>query len=182
MDQSAPYFPIELSRTATGPTAMYVFPLGWVLTCWAFYLESAGLPNQSVLLTPVPGLLLTAFVHDELHFGVHCLGVGLMVMGVFANVVYITLYDAARAVGAQACFAMAVILANWAGVLKVAAVLDNPFEWRCWKLALTSDRRKVMDDCFEINYHGTTNRYQLVVYRVTGVMQWASLVLLMNVV
>lgn len=168
LDQSAPYFPIEISRTATGRIGKYYFPLGFLVPAFLLWIES----TSWIQLLPAPGVLLAACVNDELHWPTHLLGVLLMVCGVIAKVAY----DVRLEVPGADQGVLLVILASFfiflGLLLKAGAVLES---WEDLK-----DPKGIAERCMEMNYTGCGSREQLVVYKVTGLCQWVALALLIN--
>jgi hypothetical protein len=69
VDESVPYFPIEISRTVTGPVASWVFPLSLST------LAIADIGNHTLAWF---GILLLAWVPDTHSHLVHMLGVGIL--------------------------------------------------------------------------------------------------------
>lgn len=76
-DESTPYFPIEISRTATGWLSGWVFSVGITASVFVF-LYSA--PQHPLVYASVSGLLLLAWVDDVSSWKWHMIGV--FVMGV----------------------------------------------------------------------------------------------------
>ena len=180
LDGSAPYFPIEVSRTATGKIGRYYFPLGFLLVGWVLWVESVDSEPRWLKLSPAVGVVTAAVINDELHWQAHLVGVMVAVGCVFANVGYETFYGLADAMTNQVLCAMACLFFWMSLTLKVYAVLDDPWDWHCWRKAMTIRRNELMEQCMDINYHGAGTRAQLVVYRVIGVCQWVALALLVN--
>lgn len=75
-DKSAPYFPIEISRTGTGRVSHIIFPLGAVFS----FLVALGERHHNWQLLPFFGLILLALVTDEQSHTIHMLGVVIMVL------------------------------------------------------------------------------------------------------
>lgn len=80
IDKSAPYFPIEISRTATGPVSKWVFSLGLTVSVLSFLIETTE-PKRYLLM--IIGLLLLAWVDDVTSHVIHMLGVILVAIGAF---------------------------------------------------------------------------------------------------
>jgi hypothetical protein len=179
-DRSAPYFPIELSRTATGPVGKFYFPLGFLVVGYFFFVESAGVDLRWLWLSPLAGIFIAAVINDELHWQAHCAGVLLAAMGCFAKAAYETVHGLPNAVASQILCAMACVFFWMEMGLKVIAVLEEPLNWHCWWEACAKRRDEVVAQCMDINYHGTGTRAQLVMFRVSGVCQWAAVACLIS--
>lgn len=80
-DKSAPYFPIEISRTGTGRVSHIVFPIGAVLS----FVVALAERHHNWQLLPFFGLILLALVTDEQSHAIHMLGVVLMVFPIFVQ-------------------------------------------------------------------------------------------------
>lgn len=74
-DGSLAYFPIEISRMATGPVSYWIFLCGMIITCFL-------VPPK--LLMASFGLLMLAVFDDVNHWGMHMIGVGVMALGILA--------------------------------------------------------------------------------------------------
>lgn len=81
LDNSAPYFPIEISRTATGPIAKVMFPLGVLISCTVSIVETKR-PH-----VPFLGFFLLALVDDKQSWQVHMLGVLIMGLGLLREAI-----------------------------------------------------------------------------------------------
>ena len=77
-DHSLPYFPIEISRTATGRISKRIFQIGVSLTTFVMYYES----DSWTTYIAWGGLLLLAFLDDRTNFEGHLIGVFIMGFGV----------------------------------------------------------------------------------------------------
>jgi hypothetical protein len=82
-DGSTPYYPIEISRTATGPISYYVFCLGTFLTLVSAYDQV----KTKYHLMPLVGLVLLTIFDDSRFWFLHNLAVAIMVCGVCCLVV-----------------------------------------------------------------------------------------------
>ena len=82
MDRSAPYFPIEISRTATGPISANVLRggvgVGTVVLAYE-WMALAGRPWM--VWVPWSGIVLLAVFDDASAWGLHMLGVAIMGAG-----------------------------------------------------------------------------------------------------
>lgn len=76
VDQCVAYFPIEISRTASGRLASIVFPLGAFLSLCVAVMENT---QTYWKLSPFAGFLLLALVSDKVNWPIHMLGVLAMV-------------------------------------------------------------------------------------------------------
>ena len=175
IDQSMPYFPIEISRTATGKIGKYYFPAGFVVVGYFLWIESACCEPRWLKLSPTVGVVLAAIVNDEYHWQTHLFGVFLMYIAILGNVLYSNLTRD------WILFALATWLLHISAFLKTVAVLEEPLNWRCWKKNILEERDSFVDKCMQINYKGEGTKAQLVIYRVTGVCQWVALGLLINI-
>ena len=160
-DKSAPYFPIEISRTATGPTSRWVFALGLSLSVILLLLER---PLSFGYVVLASGVLLLAWVDDEISRFWHMVGVALLPLGAFLVVdwkkAWVPLLCAAGLYGARL-------------VMKATAVV---FLERCaWQ--------DVASESIRIMYDGKVKEpLTLRVFEATGAMQWIVLWLLYQVV
>lgn len=175
IDQSAPYFPIEISRTATGRIGKYYFPAGFFVVGYFLWIESICCKPRWLKLSPTVGVVIAAIVHDEYHWQIHLLGVFLMYVAIAANVIYSNLAKD------WILLILATLMVQMSAFLKTVAVLEEPFNWRCWKRSILDERDAFVDQCMRINYKGEGTKAQLVVYKVTGVCQWVALCLLINI-
>lgn len=71
-DQSVPYFPIEISRTATGPWSRIIFPVG------VMFVMATCIWEVGRMQLPFVGLFILALVDDKTSWILHMLGVFIM--------------------------------------------------------------------------------------------------------
>ena len=179
IDKCAPYWPIEISRTATGPIGKFIFPLGAVFLTIVSYFETLGLDNQWILLSPCLGFLIASFVHDEFHMPLHGIGVLLMCGGVTLNICYCFLINDPEFVTRACSFAFAYFLVGIYVFLKLWPVLDDPNKFSCW-IGILKNPVEIANRCIKVNYHGDADEKTLRIYKVTGVLQWIIFSLILS--
>ena len=189
-DRSIPYFPIEVSRTGTGPVSSQVFRYGTLTigaTLWYEKHVDAFIKGH-VLDSPVLvwlWVLLIAWFPDDTHNTVHVCAVLGMVMCIFLNVLLIG--DTQRRMPIIVC-AMAI---QGAGIALKAFVvlfteLDRPmWQWRIyWDVLSNPLRSEVYTHVKRIMFESADNaivpHLTLPLFRVTGVMQWLAFYLMMS--
>lgn len=147
-DRSAPYFPIEISRTATGRVSSWVFPLGATVSFAIAVWESSSVPS------PFLGFLILAWISDEKSWPVHMIGVLLMVAPVAWQ--SITGFRDKTLVFLLLCCVYLVRLA-----FKGVTVMHHPHPIQVAK---------------ELMYTGAfENDVQALAFKIGGVLQWAFL-------
>lgn len=171
IDRCAPYWPIEISRTATGPIGKIVFPTGAVILTIIGYFETMDLEHQWIIISPCVGFLLAAFVHDELHWQTHLFGVALICGAVFLNLAYCFAINDPDLISRICFFLLAQFLSGIYILLKIGAVIDEPHKVRSWIRAM-SEPMATMEKCMKINYHGHSDEKVVTIYKATGVPQW----------
>ena len=150
IDQSVPYFPIEISRTATGPYSRVLFPLGAFTSLIVAYFEV----KTKHYLIVFAGFLLLALVNDKQSWSIHMLGVVLMFGGIASkiyhdNTKYMTF-------GLILCIYMGRI------VLKI--------------LTLTHYGYRIFEKAKDIMYTGNADTpAQLLIFKLCGILQWVVL-------
>jgi len=152
VDRSVPYFPIEISRTATGPLSRRLFPAGAAL---ALLVATTEAPNYRALW-PFIGLLLLAAVPDDVSWPVHMIGVALMVLGCCAAI------SDMRGV---VVFAALLGVYAFRLVLKAAVllpVMDNPADILHYGAGIMFGTREA---------HGAT----AIAFKLGAVLQWVVL-------
>lgn len=190
-DHSIPYFPIEVSRTGTGPVSSQVFRWGALsifFTLWYeghldALLEGKVHPLASPLLIWM-WVVLIAWFPDNTHNLIHIACVMGMVACIFLNVLF--LGDTQRRLPIIVC-AMGIQSAGIA--LKAFVVLftelDRPlWEWRIYYEALFGSLRgevyaQIKSIMFHSAEHAIVPHLTIPLFRVTGVMQWMALYLMM---
>ena len=158
----------------------YYFPLGFLIVGYFLWVDSACCEPRWLKLTPTIGVVLAAIVNDEIHWPIHLLGVLLMAIAVVSNVAYESYLDYANTMYSRVLVILAMFFVNLSMFLKAFAVMESPWDWRCWKRSILEERKQTMDKCMRINYHGEGTKAQLIIYKVTGVCQWVALTLLIN--
>ena len=159
--QRAVYYPIELSRMATG---VYSY---WTLLGGLAWLCAGSVTVRSVDHVGAAGLLLLAAVHDERSWSVHMIGVALFAAA--------ALYDAAQ----RALWLpfVGVALFGARTVLRTVAVVEwefagrlRPAQWT-WLFAWHHSQWLMFTARF-------LSPRTLHVYRACAVLQWVSLAML----
>jgi hypothetical protein len=157
-----PYWPIEISRTATGRWSRYVFLAGFILlvTSGKFPLQTAA---QRVAAA---GLLLLAAVPDTVHWHLHMAGVATLV---------------------GACLSTGSLMASvGVGVYALRAVLRNVavmlFEMSATVPASLNKALAAMDivDALLFGRRSFRDARTLLCFRLAGVAQWLALLLLVQ--
>lgn len=146
VDHSAPYFPIEISRTATGPVGRIVFPMGAI---GAFLVS---LWELKCVHLPFVGFLLLAVIDDQTSWHLHMLGVNLMAGSIAWN-------------SAQTgkLFPFLLITCIYMGRFVL-------------KLGVTYHTKHPMNTMYSIMYSGKTeSEAQLLIFKLGGVLQWVFL-------
>lgn len=173
VDGSVPYYPIEISRTATGSVSWYVFAYGLTACSGVLWWEIRDKLIQQhvgIIITWI-GLLLLAWVDDVTSWSVHMLGAALLGVG---TTMHVLLYHQREHLVIVAC---ALFLYAARLVLKTAVVmaLELRIPLSAWSSLATSSemRAKLITTSLSIMYDGNVvNPLTLGVFRTTGVMQW----------
>lgn len=157
IDGSAPYFPIEISRTACGPISRWPLRLGAILS----FIFAQTIPET----VACSGFLLLALVTDTMSWSVHSLGVVIMVLGALMQVYpYPSKLAALLAVGGLfAARVVAKALVVW------WAELDGDLDFG--RIAMAT--RQVM-------LVGNGSPETMVVMKLTGAMQWGCFLAVIN--
>lgn len=152
LDHSVPYFPIEISRTATGPRSRIIFPVGATIAFLVAIAECLFHNVSFLSLLPFSGFMLLTLVDDEQSWTVHMAGVALMMCSMVWKL--------------QTHYIELGILAF---MYSVRIVLKAIVSWNGSIGGTFNYARKLM-------YTGRfENIFQVVVYRVAGVLQWIVL-------
>lgn len=172
VDKSTPYFPIEISRTATGPVALRVFQIGVSLCTGVLWFES----ETSTPIWPWLGLLLLAWVDDVTSWSIHMLGVAIMALGTARMVFWYQPHEHIAIVMCCGVLWFARLLMKW---IAVVALEHKQLLWdhRTWHTftRVTQDMKRIM-------YNGdATHPLTIYVFRITGVMQWLVFLLMSTV-
>ena len=192
IDKSVPYFPIEISRTGTGPYSSLIFKWGAVSLVVSLYLDGAMHIRQKyseMLSSPVPiwgCLLVIAWFPDHTHLLIHGAGVILLMMCVLLNVLFIG--DAQRRLPIVLT-ALGIESARMAlkGYVVLFTELDRNIwsPWTYWNAIwnINGLRDEIVEQIMKIMYKGVDYsilpHLTIPVLRVTGVMQWLALYLMM---
>jgi hypothetical protein len=150
VDQCVAYFPIEISRTASGRIASIVFPVGAFFSFCVAMMENT---ESHWKLSPFVGFLLLALVSDKVNWPLHMLGVFAMVFPI--------------ALRCQESFQFAALFVSLLGlyfgrlVIKGATVMhySNP---------VATAKAFMFGTPFD-------NQLQLLAFQMGGVLQWAFL-------
>lgn len=165
-DKSVPYFPIEISRTATGPVSRWVFSIGLTCSVITLLLESAT-PKRYALA--VAGILLLAWVDDVVSRFWHMVGVVLLFIGsvtiVNWNVAWVPLLCGAGIYTAR-------LIMKGMAVVFLEKTTHGILDWR-----------GAANESIRIMYTGQVKEsLTLRLFEATGVMQWILLWLLYHIV
>ena len=159
IDKSAPYFPIEISRTATGPISRWVFAIGLTLSVLSLLVETTE-PKRYIII--IIGILMLAWVDDVTSHIIHMLGVLLVGIGSFVAVplqkTWVVLFCAvALFVFRLGMKCMAVVF--------IEKTVKGVFDFEGMKIV-----------CMEIMYTGKTRSIlTLRLFQAAGIMQWIVL-------
>lgn len=162
VDRSAPYFPIEISRTATGRLSSWVFRLGLTASVASLLLESDDWLRYACSAL---GVLLLAWIDDETSHTWHMAGVVMLGVGALFSVV--THWSRASAV----------MLACAAGVWTVRLVMKwAAVAWIEKGGRAPLDFAGIGKTAMHIMYTGhVVDSMTLHIFRVAGVLQWVAL-------
>jgi hypothetical protein len=157
-----PYWPIEISRTATGQRSRFVFLLGIIV----LVVVSGHFPLQTAAQrVAAAGLLLLAAVTDTEHWTMHMVGVAL-----FAGACLST-------ASASALCGVGIYVAR--AVIRNLAVLtyEMDVEPRAW---LGAQRAESIASALLFGQRTFRDARTLRYFRAAGVMQWLALLLLVQ--
>jgi hypothetical protein len=168
-----PYWPIELSRAANSYAARRVFlvcvlatyPLVWVI-------------GETVPVLHTLGMFIAALVTDEMHILGHSIGIGIVATGAALHVYLAHFGWPFLALG------LAQLLVLTSVLLKAGAVLERPLAADHWiVLTQTPDNiGRIIQDCLLINTgKRAPTELQLRIYRLTGLIQWIVLLLVVSI-
>ena len=179
-DASVPYFPIEISRTATGETSSLVFSTGMTLIVFDILRRSWSndgfIPS---LWVSCLGIFVLAQYNDEKYWGVHMFGVFLFLVGT-------ALYTYKYAWKHKRYFIIAVILYLLRIVCKIIVVFAyelayedrfwlvfSPFTPAIWVAILG----KIHEQAHCLMMHGTWSNEFItpIVFKTCGILQWILL-------
>ena len=198
-----PYFPIEISRTASsGPYAQRAFQWGTLSLLASVVMYCMKTSTASLLFSPLPvwvGAMIAAWFPDNTHVYVHCTGVIVIMLSVTARVFLSGDQKGSPQVAVFLCAAgLECARLAMKGFIVLFAELDDQlydiFHWRPYVHALFNvgglrDRivRRILEIMFANNkseaaggifIHVTASPQTLSVLRVSGAMQWAALYLM----
>ena len=146
IDKSPPYFPIEISRTVTGPISSWAFPA--LLTILAIV---SGGANWIAWI----GILLLAWIPDTSSHLIHMIGVA--IMGISFLIV-----------ASLEQIAVISLLYGMRLAMKAAAVYQYEHEQHGLKALIAYGKKRMFDGNFR-------DARTLLVFQTTGVMQWVIL-------
>lgn len=166
IDKSAPYFPIEISRTATGPTSRWIFSIGLTASIVTLCFES---PNPKKYALLCVGVVLLAWVNDEVSRFWHMMGVFLLFLGSVLAVDWRVAWSPLLCV---AGLWVARILMKAIPVIFLEGTTHGIWDWR-----------GAVDESIRIMYTGEVyHPLTLRLFEAAGVMQWIVLWLLYHIV
>jgi hypothetical protein len=194
-DQSIPYFPIEISRTCTGTVSSQVFRWGTLSLFGTLWYENHVTHllqwplKVEMLSSPLiiwAWIVLISWFPDHTHNWTHIGCVLGMVFSVFLNVLLVG--DVQRRLPIILC-AMGIQGAGIAlkGFCVLFTELDRSmFDWRVywnvvWNIDHLQDQvyKQIMDIMFKSTDYAIVPHLTIPLFRVTGVMQWMALYLIM---
>lgn len=165
-DKSVPYYPIEISRTATGPTSRWVFSIGLTLSVIALVLEH---PTPKRYSLAIAGILLLAWVDDVVSRFWHMAGVVLLFIGSVLIVDWKTAW--VPLLCGAGIYAARIIMKGLA-VTFLEKTTAGLLDWR-----------GAANESIRIMYTGQVKEpLTLRLFEATGVMQWILLWLLYHIV
>lgn len=149
-DGSAPYFPTEISRTATGRLSYYPFFAGSIVSFFFLTKEE---------LYPWFGYFLLAVVDDVSHWGVHMIGVVIMLGSITVKV----WHDPKKMI----------MLVSVCGIFAARILAKLLVVWGV-ELDMTWDIPEVIRTAKNIMFTGVCKHPELVlpVFKIGGVIQW----------
>jgi len=158
VDQCVPYFPIELSRTATGQYSRWIFSIGLILSCLLLLKEYEHTPSIFVIIT---GVLALIWFNDQVENNNYTKGVSVTFFAI-GNIV--TSNDTGVIVYFYAIFVF--LLYSCAKVLVVYTYELGPsrdlLDWDS-----TFDQINLILQTGKV-----TNELSLIVFKIAGVMHW----------
>lgn len=166
IDKSAPYFPIEISRTATGPISRWIFAVGLTVSVLSLLVETTE-PKRYIII--ILGILMLAWVDDVTSHIIHMLGVLLVGVGSF--------------------FAVP-LQKTWVVLFCATALFVFRLGMKCMAVVFIEKTTKGIFDfqgmkemCMAIMYTGKTkNVLTLRLFQAAGIMQWILLWLIYEAV
>jgi len=185
VDNSVPYFPIEISRTGTGPWSSIIFKWGAVSLAASLYVDEA-LHLYSSAVPIWICIMIIAWFPDHSHLFIHGLGVVLLMFCVFVKVIW------KGDVQKSLPIILSAIWIEWfrifiKGFVVLFTELDRaPWDWKVyWEVITNSNglRNEMVEQVMNIMFKGIdytiVPKLTIPIMRVTGVMQWLGLYLMM---
>lgn len=163
LDGGVPYFPIEISRTATGPVAARIFFWGMLLIPLTTLSLDRMLPSRSLCCAWL-GLQLITFFDDVNHWSLHMAGVAVLFLSVLVH------HDHEAFVAAVLVYCARIVLKAWA-IIVLEAVFPA-------SVSALSDAGFGIMMGTRVPQHWAT----LWAFKCAGVMQWIALALLTTIV
>lgn len=166
IDKSAPYFPIEISRTATGPISKWVFSIGLTISVLCLLAETKDTKRYIIIII---GILVLAWVDDVTSHVIHMLGVLLVGLGSFYAVP---------------------LEKTWVVLFCATALFVFRLGMKCMAVIFIEKTTKGIFDfqgmkqmCMDIMYTGKTQSVlTLRLFQAAGIMQWIILWLIYETV
>lgn len=161
IDRSIPYFPIEISRLATGLHSRWVFLAGTILAFVASGFSSWN--DDPCLLFALTGLVVLAVFDDRAHWGLHMIGVIMIMFAVIGK------WFLCREGGGLLLVALGLYVSRI--VIKTVAVMMYESK--------TGGLYEVFDISLKIMYSGhVQEQVTLNVFRFAAACQWVVFLLL----
>ena len=151
IDQSTFYFPVEISRTATGPIGQIIFPFGALCS---FIIGITELSVNITDLYPFLGFLILTIIDDKKSRIIHMIGVLLMIVGVGVKAFRTK----------QTTIAFGLIMSIYFLRIIMKGVV------------LSHHGTNIFNVSKHIMYTGETEtQTQLLIFKLCGVLQWVAL-------
>lgn len=183
----APYFPIEISRTAAANSFSYAALLCGAVTMALHFPQLST--NQSTNATWAMiwawfGFILVAACDDVTSWVLHMIGVGMLVSGASILCYISNDYNESARQAAIICMSCCCLLFLLRLVLKTLVVVGVELEhsvtsfrtWESFVLNKGGLRTSVVQKSMDIMYNGPTSckypQYTMVIFKAAGVMQW----------
>lgn len=177
LDQSAPYFPIEISRTATGHYSQPLFVFGVATLSVSLYADNAisfAMPFSEIYVWI--GVMGVACFSDTHHLIIHTLSVFWITLMVAGHTFWYG--DTQQRLGVFAC---ACLLEGTRGVIKACVIMWAELDW-CWYsyktyyhlLTHQSKRTEVLNRMLTVMQFADGSDYTMFVMKVTAILQWMA--------
>jgi hypothetical protein len=177
LDQSAPYFPIEISRTATGHLSQPLFVFGMATLPVSLYADNAiafSLPFSAIYVWM--GIMGVACFSDTHYLIIHTMGVLWITIMVIGHTLWYG--DIQQRLGVLAC---ACLLEGVRGLIKACIIMWAELDW-CWYswktyyhlLMYRSKRAEVLNRILTVMHFADGTEYTMFVMKVTAILQWMA--------